>query len=201
MKKNKENLAQKYFSQKSDLWLDVLAISLVVLGIFVYIFGFKISFIGIPMVFAGVILKGIDLFVFIKDKEFDDYMNDLKERNIVIYPGEKPDFIMDLYDVEKAPVKIGRDQKARSNIYSFATFKINDKVCTIEIYNLNALENNVTHEVYTPSLQSKCEIVEERNPTVNRIVSYLIISGETPLRIPVKNSSYDLEEFVKNFKA
>ena len=57
MKKNKENLAQKYFSQKSDLWLDVLAISLVVLGIFIYIFGFKISFIGIPMVLPELYLK------------------------------------------------------------------------------------------------------------------------------------------------
>ena len=81
MKKNKENLAQKYFSQKSDLWLDVLAISLVVLGIFIYIFGFKISFIGIPMVFAGVIFKAVDLFVYIKDKEFDDHINYLKETN------------------------------------------------------------------------------------------------------------------------
>ena len=201
MKKNKENLAQKYFSQKSDLWLDVLAISLVVLGIFIYIFGFKISFIGIPMVFAGVIFKAVDLFVYIKDKEFDDHINYLKETNIVIYPEEKPDFIMELFDVEKAPVKIGRDQKARSSVYSFSKFKTVDNVCTIEVYSINALENNVTHEVYTPSLRSKCEIVEERNSNINRIVSYLVISGDFNLRIPVKNSSYDLEEFVKNFKA
>ena len=201
MKKNKENLAQKYFSQKSNLWFDVSAILLVALGIFVYIFGFRISFLGIFMIFAGAVVKAIDLFVFIKDKEFDDYINDLKERNIVIYPEEKPDFIMELFDIEKGPVKIGRDQNARSNVYSFATFKLDNGSCTIEVYNINALENNVTHEIYSPALSSQCSIIESTVPSIKRTVSYLVIKGDTELKIPVKNSSYDLEEFVKNFNA
>lgn len=199
MKKKKETLVEKYFRQTKGLAFDVSAVLLVVVGIFVHVFGFKISFLGVPMIFAGAIVKITDLFIIIKDKEFDDYMADLKERNIVIYPGEKPDFIMELYDLNEGPMKMGRDQNIRSNIYSFTKFTIKENHCEIEIYKVNALEGIVNQDIHTIPLTSSYMI--EKSPSLfpKRYMTYLTIKGDTTLKIPVKNDSYDLEEYMKNF--
>lgn len=195
----KETLVEKYFRQTKGLVFDVTAVLLVAAGLLIYIFGLKISFLGIPMIFAGAIVKITDLFIIIKDKEFDDYMADLKERNIVIYPGEQPDFIMEIYDLQEAPAKMGRDQNVRSNVYSFTTFTLQNNTCSIEIYKINALKAEVTHDVYNVPLNSEYEISKVPSLIPKRYTSYLTIKTSDPLVIPVKNDSYDLEEFMKNF--
>lgn len=200
MKKNKETLVQKYFRQTNAYLYDAIAVVLAILGLLIYVFGMKISFLGIPMIVAGVVVKAVDLFTVIKDKEFDEYMDDLKERNIVIYPNEKPDFICEVYDLNMTPVKVGRDQKVRSNIYSFTTFKLEEKACQLEIYKVDALKKEVSHDVYTLPYSCKCEIVKGESKIPKRAMSYLIIKGDTEFKIPAKNDSYDLEEFIKNFK-
>ncbi|MBE6543734.1 MAG: hypothetical protein E7675_04985 [Ruminococcaceae bacterium] len=199
MKKKKETLVEKYFRQTKGLVFDVTAVLLVAFGLLIHIFGFKISFLGIPMIFAGAIVKITDLFIIIKDKEFDDYMADLKERNIVIYPGEQPDLIMEIYDLNEGPIKIGRDQDPRSNIYSFTTFTVQDKFCNIENYKINALKGEVSHDTYKVPLSTEYEINKLPSLCPKRYMSYLTLKGDEALKIPVKNDSYDLEVYMKNF--
>ncbi len=202
MKNNtkKESLAKKYFKQQKSLAYDVTAILLAVVGLLVHIFGFKISFLGIPMIAAGVVVKFYDLFTIIKDKEFDDYMEDLKERNIVIYPEERPDFIMELYDACELPLKVGRNQNIRSNIYSLTGFYLEKDHCRIIQYKVRALENSVSLDEYKIPLTAKYEVIETPTTVPGRHMTYLIIKTDKELKFPVKNSSYDLEEFLKNFR-
>ncbi len=199
MKKKKETLVEKYFRQTKGLVFDVTAVLLVAFGLLIHIFGFKISFLGIPMIFAGAIVKITDLFIIIKDKEFDDYMADLKERNIVIYPGEQPDLIMEIYDLNEGPIKIGRDQDPRSNIYSFTTFTVQDEFCNIENYKISALKGEVSHDTYKVPLSTEYEINKVPSLCPKRYMSYLTLKGDEALKFPVKNDSYDLEVYMKNF--
>lgn len=197
MKKKKDvNIVEKYFNQINFLIFDVIAIIVAAVGVIMMFLGLGLSFIAIPIILVGALIKLGALMFEIKDSDFLDLVNHLKEIADIDYR-EKVCF--EQYDIPQAPIRQGRDHLYRSNHLTVSLFSFDKKYCIIELYDLYIKEDTFEKNEYKIPLSTKVEVTSEDALVEKHYAAYLIVHGDKELKIPVISGSMDLEGVLERF--
>ena len=162
--KNKKdiNIVEKYFSQMNFLIIDVIAVLVAAVGVVLFFLQFAPIVVTIPLILVGGIIKYVGLLKEIKDSDFDDLVNHLKEVANINYRDSqyKDKTFFEIYDVTEAPIRLGRDQLYRSNHLTISLFAFEKNECIVELYHFNIKDDTYKLEEHRLPLTSKVNVIK-----------------------------------------
>lgn len=199
MKNKKDvNVIEKYFTQMNFIIFDVIAICIAAIGALMMVLGLGLSFIAIPIILIGALIKLGALMFEIKDSDFLDMVNHIKELADIDYR-EKIHF--EQYDLSSLPIREGRDHEYRSNHLTISLFSLeNPKHCIVELYHINVMEHSFEKVEYKIPYTSTVSVIEEQ-PIVDKLtpLAFFTVEENADIKIPVKPGSMDLENILEKF--
>ena len=203
--KNRDmNVASIYFTQKRWTWVDTVAVTMIAAGSAILIFWNGYGPIGIPLALIGAILKIFCSNARVSDADYDAELEKLISANYIETHRKINDQYNDIthkitlcnYCIDKAPILIGKDNRPRSQRYCIATFEFNDTKCTLELYEINIPEKQVTSARYSLDLPCSYELIEETSVIPNKKSCLLKIAGIPA--IPVDPNATDTDVILKS---
>ena len=200
--KNKDiNIVEKYFSQMNFLIIDVIAVLVAAVGVVLFFLQFAPIVVTIPLILVGGIIKYVGLLKEIKDSDFDDLVNHLKEVANINYRDSqyKDKTFFEIYDVTEAPIRLGRDQLYRSNHLTISLFAFEKNECIVELYHFNIKDDTYKLEEHRLPLTSKVNVIKVPDLVEKHYSYFLTVEGNDSIKIPVKTGSMDLEEIIERF--
>ena len=197
-KNNICNNVDKYFEQMNFLVFDVITVLVAATGGILFLLGLGLGYIGIILILIAVVIKITALMFEIKDSDFDDLVNHLKEIADIDYR-EKIHF--EFYQLSSLPIRLGRDNYYRSNILQISLFYLDKKDAAIELYTLDIKADSYTHLSYKVPYTTKIELCEEETLIEKRKAAFLkvYLNDSNSIKLPVKNGSMDLEAIIERF--
>ncbi|MBQ8817095.1 MAG: hypothetical protein IJZ83_00805 [Clostridia bacterium] len=196
-KKERTNIAESYLTQKAVTKLDIVSIVIIAVGVLIYIFGYGIGYLGIPLTLIGVVIKIFSTSAKVKDSDYDEILDRIINANYIDL--KKPHTLM-AYDLSSAPVTVGKDKKARSGIYCISSFNFGEGECTLDICTVDICTKQIDRKSFKFSLPVSCELVEEACALPERKAMRLKISSSDIPPIPVNNASYDLDVIMRELQ-
>ena len=196
--KNKVNIVEKYFTQMNFIIFDIIAICVAGIGVIIMFMGLGLSFVAIPLMLLGALIKLGALMFEIKDSDFLDMVNHIKEIADIDYR-EKVCF--EQYDLSALPIREGRDHELRSNHLTISLFYLeNPKHCVAELYHINVKDHSFSREEFKIPYTSNVEVITEK-PLVEKLTpsAYFVVEDNSEIKIPVKFGSMDLEKILEKF--
>ena len=201
--KNKKdiNIVEKYFSQMNFLIIDVIAVLVAAVGVVLFFLQFAPIVVTIPLILVGGIIKYVGLLKEIKDSDFDDLVNHLKEVANINYRDSqyKDKTFFEIYDVTEAPIRLGRDQLYRSNHLTISLFAFEKNECIVELYHFNIKDDTYKLEEHRLPLTSKVNVIKVPDLIEKHYSYFLTVEGNDSIKIPVKTGSMDLEQIIERF--
>lgn len=197
MAKEQQNHAQKYLEQKRNTTRDIIFGALFGVGLIMFMLIRGGGYYGmIAMLFSAIGLiwsKSLK----IKDEEFEEILRFAIRDNDVALLEER----LELYDVGKGKIAIGKDDKPRSAYWVSTNFDFKGDCCEITKYEIDIVNESVVKETYSAKLP--CHVsVEEKEiavPVGKKRISYVTID-EGKLVFPVDPISIDTESILMRLK-
>lgn len=194
MKKSKKNIAEKYLSQKRNSVAEIAFTVLFALGVICF-FAYS-KFLSIPIITVSACFILFIKTSKIKDSEYDEIVTIvLREHGIELDESKK----LSSYDIAETPLTIGADKKARTPVFSIATFEFSQDACKIKTYIVNVIERSLNACEYEIALGSMCRLehISVDTKAGKRAMEVMCFDEYPELRIPTEKLSYDAEEIVK----
>lgn len=192
----KQNVGEKYLTQKKITPLEIVFIALAAIGAILYVarwiyYGVIALAIGIP----GLIFT---LSVKIKDAEFDA----LKDRILINKKIELPkENLICGYELESDVIVVGKDKKIRSRYYCISEINYGNSECNVTVHTLDMCEMSAVTNKFSLSYACKAQLEEKDVMTdVGRKKTYHLSVPECDFRIPVSAISIDTDNFIAHFK-
>ncbi len=195
----KQNIAGKYFTQKSFGVIDIVSAAVLVVFIVLLLVNQgrgRFFYLGLALI-PGVVL------VFsrtskVSDSEFDGICRKLARDNGIPLSGE---YVVHEYDLDASPVRLGSDQRARSSLYVVGRFEFSPKKCVLTRWEIDVMNENVREESFTLGegdtvrLDEKERVIDGKK----RTSAHIGISGAHELSVPVNSRSTDGDNVVERF--
>lgn len=197
--KKNVNIVEQYFEQMNFLIFDVIAVVIAAIGALMMILGLGLSFLAIPIILIAALIKLGALMFEIKDSDFDDLVNHIKELADIDY---RDKICFEQYDLLSTPIREGRDHEFRSNHLTICLFSLeNSKYCMIEVYHIYVKEHTFEKKEYKLPYSSTVRIVTKK-PLVQKLtpLAYFTVEDNEEISIPVKTGSMDIENILRQFE-
>lgn len=189
----KQNLAERYLTQKQISVLDILCIvAMIVGGIWAW---FVFFYVGAWLILIGVFGWIFSKSAKIKDSEFDEFLEDcIRQQEI---PTDKK-LVLRAYDLRTSPIVVGKDKQARSNTFVLSVFDFQKQSCHLDVYEFHLREQAAIHREYSLPLGEcyETEIIPSAIPTKQS--SYFKAEGVE--KFPVDGRSADLDVILCKLK-
>lgn len=197
--KNK-NEAAKYFTQKNIGPVDIVAGVLLVAAIILILIndGFaRVYYLGLALFPAAVLV--FSRTSKISDSDYESIVRRIASDNEIPLSGE---YVSAEYDLERETRRLGRDQRARSDVFVVARFGFASHKCRLSRWEINVPENSAKLEEYEFDASAKPELVkgEAVISQKKRETAVIAIPAEGgTVRIPVSPRSTDGDEILERF--
>lgn len=205
-RKHNTNTAEIYFSQKRWTWIDTVSVAMIAVGAAILVLWNGFGPIGIPITLIGAVIKIFSGNAKVKDSDYDADLQKLIDANYIETQRKINDDYTDVtqkitlcgYDVGKAPVILGKDNKLRASDYYVSTFEFENEKCKLEIYKINIITKKVELGSYPISLPRAYEIIE-KPCAISGKKSYMLKIDGVP-EIPVDINSTDTDIILQKLK-
>lgn len=189
----KQNLAERYLTQKRISVWDIIGIIAMIIG---GIWSWFVFF------YTGMWLFLIGLFVWIfshsskvKDSEFDELLEDLIRQQEI---STDKKLVLRAYDLRVSPIAVGKDMQARSGTFFLSVFDFQKQSCRLDVYEFHLREQTATHREYSLSLGECYEIETFPSAIPTKKGSYFKADGVESF--PVDGRSADLDLILSSLK-
>lgn len=210
MAKNKSNVSvpEAYFSARRHPRLELTSLILIGIGaggfaLFYVMFYWFFAYICIGIAAVGITLYFISTAHSGKDADYDDHLQRLLSIKNVHRDGED---VIEQYDLSAEHVKVGKDKKVRSSVYSIAVFTFKKDSFTLDWTQIDLMASSeyevaATEKHLSLPRGTKCEVVELEIPAKPRAIkgAHIVFcdSEGNELRIPATAFSCDTDEIAK----
>ena len=194
MAKQQQNHAQKYLEQKRNSTRDIVFGALLGVGLIMFMLIRGGGYYGMIAMLISTIGLIWSKSLKIKDDEFEEILRlTIRDGDVTLLEDR-----LELYDIGKGKIAIGKDNKPRSAYWVSTNFDFRDGCCEITKYEVDIVNENVVKETYSAKLP--CQVsVEEKEiavPVGKKRISYVTIDGGK-LVFPVDPTSIDTESILK----
>ncbi len=197
--KNK-NEAAKYFTQKNIGPVDIAAGVLLIAAIILILIsdGFsRVYYLGLALFPAAVLV--FSRTSKISDSDYEAVVHRIAADNEIPLTGE---YVSGEYDLERETRRLGRDQRARSDVFVVARFEFATHRCRLTRWKINVPENSAKPEEYELDASAKPELIKGEIGISQKKRETEIIAIPTDggtVRIPVSPRSTDGDEILERF--
>ena len=189
----KQNVAQKYLTQKSGFLLDAVFGVLLGGGAILFLLGWL--YYGIVSIVIGAVGLVCTKSVKIKDEEYEEALAIIIRDSGIDPVGDET---IALYDLGRGTVVFAKDKKPKSGFWVISDLKFKNGVCEVTKYDIDVVQSRV--ETETKSFVLPCpHTVEEHEistPMGRKKIAYLYL-GNKDIKLPVDVSSVDTDRIIK----
>ena len=194
MAKQQQNHAQKYLEQKRNSTRDIIFGALLGVGFIMFMLIRGGGYYGMIAMLISTIGLIWSKSLKIKDFEFEEILRFTIRDNDVTLLEER----LELYDIGKGKIAIGKDNKPRSAYWVSTNFDFRSDCCEITKYEVDIVNESVVKETYSAKLP--CQVsVEEKEiavPVGKKRISYVTIDGGS-ISFPADPTSIDTESILR----
>ena len=197
MAKKQQNNALKYLEQKRNSTRDIIFGVLLGVGLIMFMLIRGGGYYGMIAMLISTIGLIWSKSLKIKDDEFEEILRLTIRDGDVTFLEDR----LELYDVGKGKIAIGKDNKPRSEYWVSTNFDFKEDRCDITKYEIDIVNESVSKETYTAKLP--CQVtVEEKEisvPVGKKRINYVTLDGGK-LTFPADPISIDSESIIKRLQ-